>query len=249
MRAGAPRPSVDAMNDRLLRIGAVAAVTGAVAQLAASLLEPDWGGPPAEAARVVANNAFWDGDRVLDLIGVFLTVAALTIASRVLANGSGREWARAGQPFLVLVGALGASAVATGHGMKVLADGWASAAPHSRPSYLAAFDATSEITDALFFAAFLALAVFLAALSAAILAGREYARWIGRASALSAALLLSGDLLNIEYDAAFAAVLAGFVLFQAVLAALGISMWRRARQLSSTQRDPIVGLVATRGSG
>ena len=53
-------------------------------------------------------------------------------------------------------------------------------------------------------------------------------------SALSAALLFSGDLLNIEYDAAFAAVLVGFVLFLAVLAALGISMWRRANQLSSS---------------
>ena len=62
--------------------------------------------------------------------------------------------------------------------------------------------------------------------------------------------MFSGDLLNIEYDAAFAAVLVGFVLFLAVLAALGISMWRHANQLSSSQRDrePIAGLVATRGS-
>jgi hypothetical protein len=37
-----------------------------------------------------------------------------------------------------------------------------------------------------------------------------------------------GDLLNVVFDAAFAAVLAGFVLFTVVVIALGVSMWRQA---------------------
>jgi hypothetical protein len=235
MRPCAPRPSVHAMNDRVLRIGAVAALTGAVAQFVASALEPDWGGSPAKAIRVVADNASWNGDRVLDLIGVFLTIAALTIGSSLLAEGPGREWARAGRPFLVLMGALGASAVATGHGMKEVADSWASAAPQARQSYLAAFDVARPITDALFFGAFLALGLCLATLGVGILAGRAYACWTGWVSVLSAALLISGDLLNIIFDAAFVAVLAGFVLFTVVLIALGVSMWRHASRLSSTR--------------
>jgi hypothetical protein len=221
------------MNDRLLRIGAVTAITGAATQLVASALEPDWGGPPAKAIRVVADNAFWNGDRLLDLLGVFLTIAALTVVGRTFAEAAGKEWARAGQPFLVLMGALGAGAVATGHGLKEIADSWASAAPQSRQSYLAAFEAVRPITDALFFGAFLALGLFLLTLSAAILAGRTYPRWIGRLSAVSAALLISGDLLNVVFDAAFVAVLAGFVLFTVVLIALGVSMWRRAAKSRS----------------
>jgi hypothetical protein len=71
------------MNDcHLLRFGAAAAVTGAVAQLVASVLEPDWGGDPAKAVRVVADNGFWNGDRLLDLIGVLLAVCALTTVGR-----------------------------------------------------------------------------------------------------------------------------------------------------------------------
>ena len=69
--------------------------------------------------------------------------------------------------------------------------------------------------------------MYLAALAAAILTGGVYARWIGWASAVGAALMLSGDLLVLVSDAAFIAVLVGFALFMAVLIALGVSMWRQ----------------------
>src|SRR5262245_9514912 len=163
------------MDDaRLLRIGAVAAVTGAVAQLVASALEPDWGGDPGKAVRVVAGNGFWTGDRLLDLVGVLLTLGALTVVSRTFAEGSERAWAHAGRPFLVLMAALGSSAVATGGAMKNLADAWSGAAPRSREPYLAAFDAISRVTEVLFFAAFLAVGLYLALLAAAILSGPTY---------------------------------------------------------------------------
>ena len=213
MRPCGMRPSFGAMDDRrLYRIGAFAAIAGAVAQLVATVLEPDSSGDLAKAVRVVADSGFWNGDRLLDLIGVFLTVGALTVVGRSFAEGSGREWARLGQPFLVLMGALGAA----------------------QQSYLAAFDASRNAKDDLFFGAFLALGLYLATLAVAILAGRVYARWIGRAAALSAALVLAGDLLVLVADAAFVAVLVGFALFTAVLITLGVSMWRQAPRLPST---------------
>jgi len=243
MRVSARRPSVAAMNDsHLLRVAGGAAVAGATAQFLASLLEPDWGGEPGKAVRVVADNSFWNGDRLLDLIGVFLTVGALTVVGRTFAERSGCEWARVGQPFLVLMAALGASAVATGATMKVLAQRWADAAPQLKQSYLAAFDAASRLTEVLFFAAFIALALYLTALAVAILAHRVYARWIGWTAAASAILVLTGDLLNISFDAAFLAVLAGYVLFIGVLVALGVSMWRHASRRtlegSARTREP-----------
>jgi hypothetical protein len=233
-RRGLPR-RFETVNDRqLLRVGAVAAMAGAIAQLVASVLEPDWGGEPGKAVRVVADNGLWNGDRLLDLIGVFLTVGALTVASRMFAERPGHEWARAGQPFLILMAALGASAVASGATMKVLANRWVDAAPPTRQSYLAAFDAASRVTEVLFFAAFMALALYLATLATAILAGRVYSRWIGWTAASSAVLVLAGDLLTISFNAAFLSVLAGYVLFLVVLVALGVSMWRHAGRPSST---------------
>lgn len=231
MRPCGMRPSFRGMHDRrLYRIGAAAAIAGALAQLVATLLEPDSSGDLDKTVRVVADSGLWNGDRLLDLIGVFLTVAALTLVGRSFAAGFGREWARAGQPFLVLMGALGAAAVFAGANMKEMANAWAGAAPRAQQSYLAAFDASRNAKDDLFFGAFLALGVYLAALAVAILAGRIYMRWIGWAAAASATLVLTGDLLLLAADAAFAAVLVGFALFMLVLIALGVSMWQHAGQ-------------------
>ena len=47
-------------------------------------------------------------------------------------------------------------------------------------------------------------------------------------SAVSAGLVLSGDLLVLVSESAFIAVLVGYVLYKAVLIALGVSMWRQA---------------------
>jgi hypothetical protein len=215
-----------------LRVGAVAAVAGALGQLVATVFEPDWSGEPSDAVRVVADSGFFIADRLVDLIGVLLTVAGLTVVSRTFAEGAGRDWARLGQPFLVLMGALGAAGIVGGAVMKELADSWADASGGAKQSYLAAFDAAGNLTDDLFFAAFLALGLYLAALATAVLTGGVYARWIGWASAVSALLVLAGDLLLLASDVAFLALLAGFALFLAALIALGVSLWRQAAGLA-----------------
>jgi len=239
------------MTDRrLVQVAGCAAVAGAIAQFAASVLEPDWGGDPAKAVRVVADNGFWNGDRLFDLIGVFLTAGALTVVGRTFAERSGREWVRAGQPFLVLMAALGASAVASGATMKVLANRWSDASPQLRQPYLAVFDAASRVTEVLFFAAFMALALYLALLATSVLAARVYARWIGWTAAASAVLVLTGDLLDISFDAAFLVVIAGYVLFLVVLTALGMSMLRcedavPGLDARDVAREPEAALITT----
>jgi hypothetical protein len=230
------------MNDSyLLRVGAVAAVAGAGASLVATVLEPDWGGDPGEAIRVVADSGFWTGGRLLDLIGLFLTVGALTVVGRTFAKGSGGDWARAGQPFLLLLGALGAGAILTGANLEEVADAWVAAGPQAKQSYLAAFDTTTSLTEALFFGAFLAMGLYLAALATAILTQGVYRRWIGWTSAASAVLVLSGDLLVLVSESAFIAVLVGYVLYKAVLIALGVSLWRlgAAGPARDTQATPL----------
>jgi hypothetical protein len=213
-------------NTQFLRVGAVAAVSGALAQVVATVLEPDRGDDTVEAIRIVARSEVWTIGRLLDLIGVLLTVGALTVVGRTFPAGPGRDWARAGQPFLVLMGALGAGAVVTGATLRDAADAWVAAAPEAKASYLAVFDTTTVVTDNLFFGAFLAMGMYLAALATAILKGRTYARWIGAAAAVGAGLVLAGDLFMLAADAAFIAVLAGFALFMTVLIAIGVSLWR-----------------------
>jgi hypothetical protein len=93
--------------------------------------------------------------------------------------------------------------------------------------------AASQTSDNLFFGAFMAMGLYVATLAAAILAGGVYARWFGWASAASALLVLAGDLLVLAADAAFLAVLLGFLLFMAVLIALGVTMWRQAAPATS----------------
>jgi hypothetical protein len=232
------------MNRRLLRIGAVAAVVGALMQVAATVLEPDSSGELGAAIRVVAGSSIWTLDRVLDLVGLVLTVGALAVVGHTFTGQPGRDWARVGQPFLVLVGALGSSAIVTGAGLKQLADAWTTAGPAAKPAYLATFDATRQMTGNLFFATFLALGVYLATLATAILAQDVYARWIGWASAVSALLVLGGNFLVLAADAAFLAVLAGLAISNVVLAALGLTMWRQAPRWAATavERDAAVGL-------
>jgi len=229
---------------RLLRIGAVAAVAGALAQVAATVLEPDRSGEPGEAIRTVARSGIWTLDRLLDLVGLFLTVGALAVVGRTFTGRPGKDWARVGQPFLVLLGALGASAILAGATLKEVADAWATAGPAAKPAYLAAFDVTSQTTDAFFFGAFMAMGVYLATLAAAILVGGVYARWIGWASAASALLVLVGDLLVLAAEPAFVAVLVGFLLFMAVLVALGVTMWRQAARWASTAAEQGVSVGA-----
>ena len=225
---------------RLIHIGAVAAISGAVAQFVAMFFEPDWTGDPADTIRVVADNGIWTVHSLLDLVGLLLMVAALTVVGRTFTEGAGRDWARLGQPFLVLGGALGAAGILARATVKDVADNWAEAAPGAKQSYLAAFDSMTSTTEALFLGAYMAFALYLATLAVAILSGAVYARWIGWGAAVSAALILVGDLGVLIAGPAWLAIFAGFLLFLVLLIALGLTMWRQAepRTQSTDPRRP-----------
>jgi hypothetical protein len=123
--------------------------------------------------------------------------------------------------------ALGAGAIATGAAMKEIADTWGTSQDAAQSAYLASFHGLRSTTEVLFFAAFLAMGLYLATLAAAILAESVFPHWLGWASAVSAGLVITGNLLSIVSEPAWLAVLAGFALFLIVLLALGVCLWRR----------------------
>ena len=84
----APVASPGASDGLLLRVGAVAAVGGAVASLIATVAEPDSSGDPTHAVRVVANSSVWTFDRLLDLIGALLLVGGLTVCRGTFAKNT-----------------------------------------------------------------------------------------------------------------------------------------------------------------
>jgi len=215
-------------------------VIGAIASLAATVAEPDWGSDDAtEAARVVAGSRLWDADRLLDLVGLILTVAALTVVNRRLIR-AGSVWPRMAQPMLILVGAFGGVAIATGAAIHTMATSWRHAEPEQAAAYLASFDGVRRITEDVFFAAFLALGLYLVLLSGAILTTSTFARWLGWCAGSAGVLILIGDLLSIRFDGAFLLVLAGYVVYKAALVGLGISLWRAtALQIEPAGAHPL----------
>ena len=212
----------------MLRCGAVAAVLGALAQIAATLLEPQRSSDPYQAVRTVADSSIWQTERFLDLIGVMLTVGALAVIARTFTEPRSRQWAGVGSPFFILMGGLGCTAVLVGSSLKNTADAWADARPAARQSYVAAFDSASTLTDDLFFGAFLALGIYLLTLSCAFLTGSAYSRRFGWVAASSGTLVIAGDLLLLLADAAFILLLLGFLVFLGLLVTLGASLWRQS---------------------
>jgi hypothetical protein len=235
-------------NRHLLRIGAGAAFLGVIAQLAAAMLEPARVGDADEAIRTVAESDPWTPRWLVHLAGIVLLVAALAVVTRTFADGPAREWARVGQPLLAVAGALGVAEVMVGAGLKDLADGWAAAAPEAKLPYLTAFEGAWNDTVNLDFGAIFVFGLYLGTLAAAILAGYEYARWLGWTCAAAAPLLLVGIVLELRSVVGTALVLVGNVLFFVVLVAMGRTMWRKGADSHGTAVDTrgVVGIESSR---
>jgi hypothetical protein len=223
-----PPPSFGDMPSYLLRIGAVAGVLGAGAQLVAGWVETDWGGPPAEAVTRVASSTYFTGDRLLDLVGLFLTLMMLAVVASTLRGSDTHGWAAVSEPLLALWGAVGAAAILVGAEMKDAADAWQQNSAGARTAYLATFDSTARATEALFFGTFVALGLYLACLAGAVLSSGTYPRPTGWAMIVISALLIFGNLLSLVVESAFLLVLLGLVGFAGLLVTLAVVLWRRS---------------------
>ena len=222
-------PSFGDMRGYLFRVGAVAGVLGAGAQLVAGWVETNWDGPPAESIARVASSSYFTNDRLLDLIGLFLTLLMLAVVGSTLRVSDTHGWAAVSEPLLAFWGALGAAAILIGATLKDAADSWLQNSSGGRAAYLATFDVTARATEDLFFGAFVALGLYLACLAGAVLSSNTYPRPIGWAMVVISALLIFGNLLSLVAEAAFLLVLLALVGFAGLLVALAVALWRQAQ--------------------
>jgi hypothetical protein len=191
----------------------------------------------------------WDATWLVHLASVVLIVGGLAVVGRTFADGPAREWARVGDVFLAVTGAVASVAVLVSAGLKELADAWAAAAPSSQEAALAAFDATRRTWVYLDLGGSVAVGLYLATLAAAVLSSRVYARWIGWAAALAAPLMAGGVVIELLlWAGGTAANLAGALLVIVVLVSLGVSMWRRAGATAGQAVGRSVPVSASRGA-
>jgi hypothetical protein len=209
----------------LNRLAAVAAVLGGVGQIAATATEPDVPDDPMGGMTVLADSAWFEANRALDVLTFLLVIFALAAFARTVGE-RGRPWAQTGLVFLAALGALGTAAVLTQLTLRFIATGWTDAAPDARAPQEVVYREVNEISSNLYAGAFLAYGIFLGLLGAGVLAGRARARWFGWALALAGLGLVSGTLGLIASDGAFLVVLAALGLVDVLLIVIGFALWR-----------------------
>src|SRR4051812_38070966 len=119
------------MNKGLVgRVGAIAAVAGAILLFVGTYLHPMDADPnvPLAAFTEYAADPHWRASHLTQLSGVVLMVAALVLLSRRMADGPAADWAALG-----MAGAIASLATASalqavdGIALKAMVDSWAAA--------------------------------------------------------------------------------------------------------------------------
>ena len=170
------------MDRSLLRIGAVAAVVGAVLLFVSTLFHPLEADPndALAAFEEYAADRFWIATHVGQFLGFAFMVAALVAFSRTLAEGAAGAWSRIG-----MVGAVASLAVAAalpavdGIALKSMVDAWAAAPAEQQQSLFYAAFGVRQIEAGLASMGSLLLGLTVTVYGIAILLGRTYPHWLG----------------------------------------------------------------------
>jgi hypothetical protein len=216
------------------KLGAVAAIAGALSLFVGTLLHPlnaDPNDPLAAFAEYAADRP-WVASHLMQLIGVLLMVFALVLLSRLMAGGHGSGWAHIG-----VVGAGASLAVAAalqavdGVALKVMVDRWAAASATEKGMLFYAAFGVRQIEVGLASILSLLLGITVTIYGAALVLDHNFPRWLGwlaivggiptaLAGILMAYTGLSGVAMVINMSAS--AVLLVWII------AVGIWMWRLA---------------------
>ncbi len=221
---------------KLLRIGAVSAIVGAILAIVFNILHPRNLGPPDMEAllRMIADSTIWVGDHIGIIIVILLFLGGLTALYRSITGEPGAAWARLGFVAVLLSSTLGVITFAIdGLAMKEVAAAWANApAAEKAVTFLVAagLEHVSFSLFSIWIFAFWGVTFILYGLAVAL--SDVYPRWLGWVALVVGT---GGALVGLVQALQGPSVLVTTVLFVAVsilltlwVLVMGVLMWRRA---------------------
>ena len=220
----------------LTRIGAAAAVLGAVLGLVVNVLHPRVNDPVNTKAflRQVAESTIWVGDHVGVIFAMLLVTGGLVAVYRSITSGPGAAWARLGFAAALVSAGLGFVTVAVeGIAIKRVAVAWASAPRGEKAVAFRVADALVQIQwalDGVWILTFFGATFIL--YGVAVLLSDVYPKWLGWV-AVGGGLGSSLLGLHIGYHGASSLVFnVLFPIFSILLTAwifmMGVLLWRRS---------------------
>jgi hypothetical protein len=226
----------------LARLGAVAAVAGAVLVLVSTLLHPlgsDPNDPPAAFAEYAAD-AFWVWSHLGQFLGVALLGMALVALTVTLEDGPAAAWGRLGQGGAAVTIAMAAALQAVdGVALKVMVERWAGATGEARLLVFEAAFAVRQIEVGLASLLSIVSGLTLIVFAIALTMSARYPIWLGGLGLVSGLGLLAAGIAQATTGfsgmAMTLSMVASAVLLIWIILA-GALMWRLAPQI--TPRSP-----------
>lgn len=164
------------------RMGAIAAIAGAVLLFVGTFLHPLEADPndPLAAFTEYAADRLWVASHLMQLVGIFLIVLALIHLSRVMAGGRGAGWAHIGGAGAVASLSVAAALQAVdGVALKMMVDRWATAAATEKEMLFHAAFGVRQIEVGLASISSLLLGITVTIYGVALVSDRNFPRWLG----------------------------------------------------------------------
>lgn len=221
-------------NQPLARLGAIAAIVGAILLFVSTLLHPldsDPNDPPAAFAEY-ATDTIWVWSHLGQFLGVALLGIALVALAATFKPGRAAAWGRIGQAGATAIIALAAALQAVdGVALKVMVDRWAAATGDARMLAFEAAFAVRQIEIGLASLLSLLSGITLFVFGVSLVLSSRYPVWMGWVGLLSGLGLVATGLVQASTGfsdlAMTLSMLASSVfLIWAILA--GVFMWRLA---------------------
>jgi hypothetical protein len=225
------------MLDRaVLRVGAAAAMVGAVLAIVFNILHPRSSdvGSAAEEVRLATEEGIWLFDHYMLAWGIGLLLVAAFAVSRSFAREPAVSWGR-----LALVFAIGSVAIAFA---TIVIDGWALKEAGDTAEAVTA-EAVAFISGGLFLATIGLLFGFTPVLfGIAMLTGDDYPRWLGWTAVVAGVLgIISGTIIYFAGFTEFATNVLfpiASILFTLWIGVSGYFLWQKTSQPTTAVTAP-----------
>ena len=221
------------------KIGAVAAIAGALTLFVGTFLHPANADPndPLAAFTEYAADRTWIASHLLQLLGVILIVVALVVLSRLMSNGGGASWA-----YLGAVGAgstlsvAGATQAVDGIALKRMVDSWAAASGADKEILFLATVAVRQIEIGLASVLALLFGMTVTIYGLALVSDRSFPKWLGWLAILGGIpISMAGVVMAYTgfSNSAMTINLSGSSLALVWILVVGVRMWHLAYERSS----------------